>query len=151
MSSQGPRSTATINGRPIHGMLISFPIVCFTLTLLTDFAYWQTGILMWQHFSSWLLLVGLVMGGLAAVVDFIDLIGSARIRAISSVWVHAVGNVLVLALALVNSLIHAGDGWTAVVPWGLSLSAATVLVMLATGWLGNGLVHQRGAGVSPHE
>nr|WP_240791671.1 DUF2231 domain-containing protein [Sulfitobacter indolifex] len=132
-------------------MLISFPIVCFTLTLLTDFAYWQTGILMWQHFSSWLLLVGLVMGGLAAVVDSIDLIGSARIRAISSVWVHAVGNVLVLALALVNSLIHAGDGWTAVVPWGLSLSAATVLVMLVTGWLGNGLVHQRGAGVSPHE
>ncbi|EDQ03262.1 hypothetical protein DSM14862_04154 (plasmid) [Sulfitobacter indolifex] len=151
MVSRSLNTTAAIMGRPIHAMLVSFPIVCFTLALLTDLAYWQTGILMWQHFSSWLLLAGLVMGGLAAIAGCIDLIGSARIRAISSVWVHAAGNVVVLALALVNSLVHAGDGWTAVVPWGLALSAATVLIMLVTSWLGSGLVHRHGVGVSRHD
>ena len=151
MSSPGLESTAAIGGRPIYGMLVSFPIVCFTLTLLTDLAYWQTGVLMWKHFSSWLLLAGLVMGGLAFIAGCIDLIGNARIRAISSVWVYALGNVVVLALALLNSLVHAGDGWTGVVPWGLALSAATVLVLLVTGWLGSGLVHRRGVGVSYYE
>ena len=41
-----------------------------------------------------------------------------------------------LALASLNSLVHAGDGWTAVVPYGLILSAVTVIVVIATAWLG---------------
>ena len=60
-----PPVTATVGGQPIHAMLIPFPFVCFTLTLLTDIAYWQTGHLMWHNFSSWLLFAGLIFGGFA--------------------------------------------------------------------------------------
>jgi uncharacterized membrane protein len=35
-----------------------------------------------------------------------------------------------------------------VVPWGLILSAATVLLLLVTGWLGGSLVYRHGVGVN---
>ena len=58
---------------------------------------------------------------------------------------------IVLVLAFFNNLVHAADGWTSVVPWGLTLSALTVLVMLVTGWLGASLVHVHGVGVRDHD
>ena len=44
----------------IYIMLVQFPVVCFTLALLTDIVYWQTSHLMWTEFSAWLLFVGIV-------------------------------------------------------------------------------------------
>ena len=55
-----------------------------------------------------------------------------------------------MVLAILNSLVHAGDGWTSVVPQGLILSALTVLVMIVTVWLGRSMVFRHGMGVS-HE
>jgi uncharacterized membrane protein len=146
-----PRSTAAIAGHPIHAMLVPFPIACFTFALLTDIAYWQTSNLMWQRFSEWLLLAGLVFGVLAALAGATDFLSRREIRALRPAWPHAIGNAIVLVLAFLNNLVHAGDGWTAVVPWGLILSAATVLLLLVTGWLGGALVYRHGVGVSHHE
>lgn len=146
-----PRSTAAIAGHPIHAMLVPFPIVCFTLALLTDIMYWQTSYLLWAEFSAWLLLAGIVFGALAAVFGLIDFIARREIRAQPPAWPHAIGNVIVMVLAFVNNLVHAGDGWTSVVPYGLILSAATVLLMLVTGWLGASLVHIYGVGVRHHD
>ena len=151
MAHTHPPSTAAIAGQPIHSMLVQFPVVCFTLTLLTDIAYWQTANLMWQNFSSWLLLAGLVFGALAALAGIIDLLFSSRVRARGPAWPHAIGSLVVLALAFLNSLVHAGDGWTAVVPWGLTLSAVTVVVMIVTDWLGRALVFHHGVGVTDHD
>lgn len=142
-----PRSTTAIAGHPIHAMLVPFPIVCFILALGTDIVFWKTGGIMWQNFSAWLLLVGLVMGGLAGIFGAIDLLSNRRIRALKPAWPHAIGNVIVLCLALVNSFIHARDGWTAVVPYGLGLSVLTVLILLVTGWLGAAMVHRHAVGV----
>ncbi len=128
-------------GLPIHSVLVQFPVVCFTLTLLTDIAYWQTENLMWQNFSAWLLFAGLVFGGLAALAGIVDLFMHS-IRSHRATWTHAIGGVVVLALAVLNSLVHAGDGWTAIVPWGLTLSAVTVVVMIATAWIGRRLVYR---------
>ena len=144
-------SAAAIARHPIHATLVPFPIVCFTLTLLTDIAYWQTSYLMWQYFSEWLLLAGLVFGVLAAIVGAIDFMLRPRIRAQRPAWPHAIGSLVALALAVLNSLVHAGDGWTGVVPYGLILSGATVLVMLVTDWFGRAMVFRYGAGVSSHE
>jgi uncharacterized membrane protein len=131
---------AEIAGRSIHSMFAQFPSVCFTLTLLTDIAYWRTSHLMWQEFSSWLLLAGLVLGVLALLAGAIEVLFRSSVRAPSPTWPHAIGGVIVIALAFLNSLVHAGDGWTAVVPWGIALSAVTVVVMMITEWLGRTLV-----------
>lgn len=151
MAFPHPPSTAAIAGHPMHATLVPFPIVCFTLTLLTDIAYWQTSYLMWQHFSEWLLLAGLVFGALAALAGAVDLLFRREVRAQGPAWPHAIGGVVVLCLAFVNSLVHAGDGWTAVVPYGLILSAATVVVMAVTDWLGRSMVFRHGVGVSSYE
>jgi len=146
-----PQSTAAIAGHPIHAILIPFPIACFTLTLLTDIAYWQTSNLMWLHFSEWLLFAGMVFGALAAVAGAVDLLVRRDVRSQRPAWRHAIGGVIVLCLAFVNNFVHAGDGWTAVVPYGLALSAVTVLVMIITNWFGRAMVYRHGVGVSDHE
>ncbi|PZX11306.1 putative membrane protein [Palleronia aestuarii] len=118
----------------IQATLMSFPIACFTLALLTDLAYWATSNLMWQHFSSWLLFAGLVGGGFA----ILGWIVRQAIDRRPTNWPMVVINLLVLITAFLNSLVHAGDGWTAVMPWGLTLSAVTVLLMFASGVMGGG-------------
>ncbi len=144
------RSAVAVGGQPIYSTLVQFPVVCFTLTLLTDIAYWRTFNLMWQNFSSWLLFAGLVFGALAVIVGIIDFAVRPAIRANRPAWPHVIGSVVVLVLALLNSLVHAGDGWTAIVPWGLTLSVITVVVMIITDWLGRSMVYRHGAGVSHH-
>lgn len=150
MQYPAPPATAAIARHPIHATLVPFPIVCFTLALFTDIAYWRTANMMWTNFSAWLLLVGLIFAGLAALAGAIDLLSSRRLRKLGTGWAHGVGNVVVMVLAILNSFVHARDGWTSVVPQGLILSALTVLVMIFTVWLGRSMVFRHGIGVS-HE
>ena len=140
------RSTAQIAGHPIHPMLVPFPIACFVGALITDVAYWRSAQMMWADFSAWLLAIGLVMGGLAAVAGLVDFLGNRLIRTQAPAWPHMLGNIVVLLLALLNSFVHTRDAWTSVVPLGMTLSSITVLVMLATGWLGWAMVYRHGVG-----
>jgi uncharacterized membrane protein len=151
MSLAHSRSTVAVAGHPVHATLASFPIVCFTLTLLADIAFWRTSNLMWQHFAEWLLLAGLVFGALAALAGAVDFLVRPAVRAPRSAWPHAVGSVIVLVLAIVNSFVHAADGWTGVVPYGLILSAVTVLVMMVSDWFGRAMVFRHGVGVTASE
>ena len=147
MSERNPPSKASIAGHPIHPMLVPFPVVCFTGALVTDIVYWRTADIMWSNFSAWLLTVGLLMGGLAALAGLIDFLSSRSIRAQTPAWPHMLGNVLVLGLSLVNAFVHSRDAWTSVVPTGLVLSAVVVLLMLVTGWLGWSMVYRHRVGV----
>ncbi len=126
---------STVNS--LHFTLLAFPIACFSLTLLTDILYWRTLNLMWLHFSEWLLLAGLVFGVLALLSLLIDFLVSRRRP---SWWAVLAGSVVML-LATLNSFIHTADGWTAVMPYGLLVSALTILAMIVTGWLGGRRTH----------
>ena len=54
-----------------------------------------------------------------------------------------------LSLAIVNALVHTRDAYTSVVPWGVVLSALTVLFLLVTGWNGWQMVYRHGVGIRP--
>ncbi|MGP3698660.1 DUF2231 domain-containing protein [Rhodobacter sp. NSM] len=151
MQTPSAPAVAAIGGRPLHAVLVPFPIACLTLTLFADIAYWMTSNLMWQHFAEWLLLAALIFGTFAALVGAIDLLVRRPLRRLRIGWIHGVGNLVVLGLAFLNSLVHARDGWTGVVPWGLVLSALTVIVLAVTGWLGISMVFRHGAGVTRHD
>jgi uncharacterized membrane protein len=140
------RSTAQIAGHPIHPMLVPFPIACFAGALVTDLVYWRSANMMWADYSAWLLAIGLVMGGLAALAGLIDFFGNRLIRSQAPAWPHMLGNIVVLILALLNSFVHSRDAWTSVVPLGITLSLITVLIMLVTGWLGWAMVYRHGVG-----
>ena len=142
-----PRSTAQIAQHPLHPMLVPVPIVCFIGALLTDIMYYLTAEMMWADFSAWLLVVGVIIGVLAAIAGLVDLLSSRPIRSLTPAWPHALGNVVVLVLAFFNALIHTRDAWTSVVPTGLILSIITVLILPVTGWLGWAMVYRHGVGV----
>ena len=141
------RSTARISGHPIHPMLVPFPIVCFIGALVADIVYWRTAEMMWSDISAWLLLIGLILGVLAAIAGLIDFLSNRLIRAQAPAWPHMLGNLLVLLLALFNTMVHTRDAWTSVVPTGLILSVLTVLILPVTGWLGWSMVYRYGVGV----
>ena len=148
MPNDNPPSTASVGGHPIHPMLVPFPIACFVGAFVTDLAYWRTASYLWETFSVWLLTAGLVMAGLAVLAGLIDFVGSRRIRALKPAWPHALGNLVAVALSLVNAFVHSRDGYTAVVPTGLILSGVVVLILVVTGWLGRSMVYRHGVGVA---
>ena len=126
--------TTTTTGRagfPLRTFFVPFPFVCFTLALMTDIAYWQTSFLTWHNFSAWLLFAGLVFGGIGLVAGAIDMLRRST-RILGPGWAAAIGYIVMLLLAFVNSFVHAGDGWTAVVPNGILLSALTVALAVLT-------------------
>jgi uncharacterized membrane protein len=127
-------SAGNAGGYLIHRMLTPFPVAYFTGALATDLAYWRTTEVMWERFSVWLITAGLIMAGLAVIAVVID-VASGRQKA---AWALAIGYVLAVLLALINVFVHSRDAYTAVVPTGLMLSGAVVVILLAmapTGWV----------------
>jgi uncharacterized membrane protein len=135
MARDGFRSAARIGGRPLYPLLVAFAVSCFLGMLATDIAYWGTADMMWADFSDWLVTVGVVVGYVAILLALIEVFAlrSGRLRRPS--WLYAIGNIVTLILATLNMLVHTRDAWTSVVPWGVVLSAAVVVVALVTGWV----------------
>jgi len=129
-------------------MLVPFPIAFFIGAFVTDILYAQTANLSWQYFSVWLITGGLIMGTLAALVGFIDYFGDRRVRKQAPAMPHMLLNVAVMALSLVNAFVHSRDGWTAVVPTGITLSGIVVALLAVSAWLGGSLAYKRGVGVT---
>lgn len=124
-------------GYPLHPAFTSFPTACFTGALLTDLAYWGTANMQWANFSAWLLAFGLLMAGLSVLAGVVDALTGYRIHGKRPAFVHVLGFVLAILMALLNSFIHARDAWVSVVPEGLLLSVATVILMCVAGWWGH--------------
>jgi uncharacterized membrane protein len=146
-----PPSVAAIAGHAILTILASFPIACFTLALVTDITYWRTSYLLWLEFSTWLLLAGIVFGVAAALFGAIYVLVRFGTGALRFGWLPVIGTLIVLILAFFNNLVHAADGWIAIMPWGLTLSVLTVLAMLVTVWLGTSFAHGPGVGVRTYD
>jgi len=144
MGDTNSRSSARRRRRPLHRMLVSFSAAYFAGALVTDIAYWQMPDVLWERFSIWLILAGLVMAGLATVAYVIDLAGRRRIE--RPAWPRVVGYALAVLLSVVNAFVHSRDGYTAVVPSGLTLSALVVVVLLFTAWVGMALANRQRVG-----
>jgi uncharacterized membrane protein len=142
MSSTNFETTFPITRRPIHPTLVSFPIACFVGTLLTDIVYWRTADMLWADFSAWLISAGVILGWLAAIAALVDLFGHRYQAAPAPTWGYVIGNLIVLIIATLNMFVHTRDAWTSVVPWGLTLSAATVIVLLFTTGIGWSMLYR---------
>lgn len=138
-----------LNSSPLYSTLVQFPVACFVGTLLTDIAYLRTDLYLWESFSVWMLAVGCVFAGLAGIVGLVIFVTDSTVRAARFAWPHALFSVAATLLAVVNAFVHSRDGYTAVVPTGLTLSCVVVLLMLvatALGWRApRGNVHLREA------
>ena len=117
-----PVGPISIIRRPLYLMLLPVPVVCFLGAVLTDLAYQRSGgTLLWVNFSSWLLAAGLAFGAFAGLVLLIDAIRGA------ASWIQFGLLVVTFVVEFINSLVHARDGWTAVVALGLTLNYAAYM------------------------
>jgi uncharacterized membrane protein len=126
-------------------MLVSFSAAYFAGALVTDLVYWQMPDVMWERFSIWLITAGLIMAGLATVAYVIDL--AARRRIDRPAWPRAIGYAITVLLALTNAFVHSRDGYTAVVPNGLTLSTLVVIVLVLTALVARALTNRHRSGV----
>lgn len=130
------RSMVVVTKPPLHRTPMAIANGCFIGALLTDVTYWRSAEMMWADFSAWLLFAGLVVGVLAVLAAIVDLFTGRLSGASRPVWPYLLGSLVVLIISFFNALVHSRDAWTSVVPTGLSLSAAAVIVLLLGGLLG---------------
>lgn len=122
--------------QPAYAALVQFPAVCFTGALLTDLAYWKTLNFIWETFSIWLLTAGCILGGLALVAGVITWIAHRHVRVVRYAGAYVFACLAAFILSVINAFIHSRDGYAAVVPSGLTLSAIVVILMVVATWLG---------------
>jgi uncharacterized membrane protein len=140
------RMDLPVGRQPIHPILVSFSVACFVGAFITDIVYWQTVAMTWETFSVWLITAGLILAGFAVIAFVIDFVRGKQIRTLA--WPQAVGYALAVLLSLINAFVHSRDGYTAVVPTGLTLSSLVVVILFFSAWVGSVLLYRHRIGAS---
>ena len=141
-------SRARLLGRPIHQMLVVFPLGLLGASLVFDLLAHGLDEPLMAVVAYYLIVAGLVAGLVAAPFGTIDWLAIPRgTRARSVGALHAGGNLVVLALFAGSAWLRSGDAAapSAVAQW---LSFGAVALSLVTAWLGGELVGRLGVGVS---
>ncbi|HET7471758.1 MAG TPA: DUF2231 domain-containing protein [Candidatus Limnocylindrales bacterium] len=141
-------AVAAIEGHPLHPAIVPLPIGSFVGAFLCDLAYLRTKDRFWARGARILTGAGLVTGAIAGSLGAIDFTGRREIRSHKSAWVHAGGNLTVMALGLVSEVIRAKDERTAVARGALAISAVSAAILGVTGWIGGELSYRERIGVT---
>lgn len=121
--------------RPLHRILLAFPISLFAFALFTDIAYLNTAEVQWTNFSAWLITGALVFGGVAGIFSIADFVLGVRRARSGSRLIHLAALALAWVLGLVNAFKHSQDAWSSVGAFGLALSVLCTLLALVAGWI----------------
>lgn len=144
-------SRVAILQHPLHPMVVVFPISFLLSTLVSDAVFWWRGEEFWAQVSFWLSASGLTLGCLAALLGLTDFLLMNRVRQHVAAWSHMIVGILVLSLAATNLQLRWDDPVSAVLPWGIVVSAVLALMVMVTGWLGGTLTFRHGIGTYVHE
>lgn len=114
-----------------HARLIAVGATLIIAAFVTDIAYWRTLSSQWETFSIWLITAGLIVAAMSGLTLVLDVL----VRGLGPIdkW-RFTGLAVAALLSLLNAFIHSRDGYTAVVPQGLGLSASVTVLLLVVGW-----------------
>jgi len=132
-------ATTTLPGlasQPAYAALVQFPAVCFSGALVSDIAYWYSTTFLWEIFSTWLLVAGCITAVLAGSAALVTWQRVPAVRSAPFAVFHLMLTGAAFLLSIFNTVVHSREGYTAVVPLGLTLSAAVVILMLLATWFG---------------
>ena len=144
----GSGTVAAIGRHPLHPLLVPLPIGFLVGALVADIAFAASADAFWTRAAFCLLIGGVITGLLAGLAGIIELLGVPRARAMTSAWIHGLGNVVALVLALVNVILRWNDPVAPAGATGLVLSLVVVAILVVTGWIGGELCYRHGVGVS---
>lgn len=119
---------------PLHALLLASTLPLFLGALLSDWAYSSTYEVQWINFAAWLNAGGMVFAALALVWAAIDFLRSDVVRDRRSA-LYLLLLIVTVVIGFITALVHAKDAW-ATMPAGLILSLITLVLALATIWLG---------------
>jgi len=138
--------TRPLNRHPLRDAVAAFSATCFAAAFVSDVAYWRSTDFIWETFSVWALTAGLMLAAVAVLLALIAYIGDRRRGDPLTPWLQLIGCAIVIVLSILNAFVHSRDGYTAVVPTGLGLSALVLLVMIVTAAIGPAAVHRQRLG-----
>lgn len=145
---QQTETRIAILGHPIHAMSVAFPVALTFCAFGADLLYWWTADGFWARAALWAIGTGFLFGMLAGFSGTAELLFVPGIRARAAAWTHFVIAVTLLALLGANWGHRLYGYETAVLPYGILLSALCVLLVIFTGWHGGKLVFAYRLGTS---
>lgn len=108
-------------------------LLCFVGAVFTDWAYATSATISFSNWSAWLILFGLIFAGITLALLLLSFMGSWMDR--REEWLSTILYAAGFIVELINFMIHNRDGWTTVVPTGMTLSIIGALLILAASWL----------------
>lgn len=131
---------------PLHPALVHFPIACWSLATLTDFASLWFGEAAWQ-WSAGLLTVGCIMALVAMMAGMMELSRIPAGPALRDTYWHM--GIMLIAFTLYTTRLLSGlDHLQPLAPGSLALllDAVGFIALGVGGWLGGRLVYGHGIG-----
>ena len=136
------KTPTTIKSHPLHPIFVEFPIVLWIFSFAADIAYLAGANPVWAAIAFYSMIAGIIGAIVAAIPGFIDLLSISDPNLRKMANTHAVLNVIVLALFIINWFWRLTTTMSANGPFVLSIIG--VVIMLVAGWIGADLVHEHG-------
>lgn len=137
--------------KPVHPIVVHFPIALLVTSFVADAAYWLTGFDTLRHTGFWMLAAASVTGALTVAAGMFDmgrasLDGSVHERVHRHMWIGICLYAVICVLTIWRWSLFASDLRVTV----LYLDFALLAVVLAAfqGWLGGELVYTHGVFVA---
>jgi uncharacterized membrane protein len=141
-------SKIAVLGHPIHAMSVAFPVALTFCLFGADVFYWWTGDPSGRARRSGRRGRAFSSAWFAGISGTAELLLVPGIRARAPAWTHFIIAVTLLSLLGANWGQRLQGYEAAVLPYGLLLSALSVIVVSATGWHGGKLVFDYRLGTS---
>ncbi len=144
-------SPASINGHPVHPMIIPFPIALWVFSLVADVIFLWRGNPVWRDYIAFYALLGGIIGAaVAAVPGVIDWLSLKDREVVKIANWHARLNVIALLIFAASFYLRTTGGSELVsgshtIPFGLSVLG--VILISISGWLGGEMVFKHGVAV----
>lgn len=131
---------------PLHPALVHFPVACWSLAVIADFASLYFGHAAWQ-WATGLLMVGCVMAVIAMLAGMLEIARVPEGAAMRDAYLHM--GIMLLALVLFAARLLTGpENFRPGAPATLALvlDAAGFIALAVGGWFGGRLVYGHGIG-----
>jgi uncharacterized membrane protein len=140
---------ATIAHHPIHPVLVTFPIGCFSAAVVADIVSFWAGAGFWPTMATWLIGFGIAGALLASFFGFVDYLSAPMTPSAHNLanWHFTLNASVIVIYGIAFGLrIQNPHG-----PAGYALTAIGVLLLAVSTYLGGELSHRHLVGTSEED